>query len=87
MKFGAGDTVRLTVVVCVRLPEVPVIVTVEVPIEAVALAVNVNVLVLVAGFGLNPAVTPPGKPEAESVTFPLKPFNGVMVIVLVPCAP
>jgi hypothetical protein len=49
-------------------------VTVTVPIGAVPLAVSVNVLVLAAGFGLNDAVTPLGRPEAERVTFPLNPF-------------
>jgi hypothetical protein len=33
------------------------------------------------------AVTPVGKPEAERVTLPLKPFCGVMVMVLVPWPP
>ena len=87
MKFGAGVTVRLIVVVCVKLPDVPVIVTVAVPVAAVALAVKVSVLVDVAGFGLNAAVTPLGRPDAERVTLPLKPFDGVMVIVLVPWLP
>jgi len=73
----------LSVVVRVRLPDVPVIVTVAVPVAAVAPAVKVSVLV-VAGLGLNAAVTPLGKPDAEKVTLPLKPFAGVMVIVLVP---
>jgi hypothetical protein len=67
-------TVRLTVVVCVKLPEVPVIVTVAVPVVAVALAVSVKALEVVAGFGLNAAVTPVGKPDAAMVTLPLKPF-------------
>jgi len=81
-------TVTLIAVVCVALPEVPVIVTVAVPVFAVALAVRVSVLLLpVAGLGLNPAVTPLGNPEAESVTLPLKPFNRVIVIVLVPWLP
>jgi hypothetical protein len=56
---------------------------------AVGLAVSVRVQVLVAGFGLKDAVTPFGKPEAESDTFPLNPFDGVIVIVLVawpPCS-
>ena len=87
MKLGAGVTVRLIVVVSVKLPDVPVIVTVAVPVAAVALAVKVSVLVDVAGFGLNAAVTPLGKPDAVRVTFPLKPFDGVMVIVLVPWLP
>ena len=82
-KLGAGVTVRLIVVVCVKLPDVPVIVTTAVPVEAVALGVRVRVLLLVAGLGLNAAVTPLGKLEADRLTFPLKPFDGVMVIVLV----
>lgn len=84
---NAGVTVSLTVVVCVRLPEAPVIVTVAVPVVAVPLAVNVSVLVLVAGFGLNAAVTPVGRPEAASVTLPVNPSSGVTVIVLVPAPP
>ncbi len=80
-------TVRLTVVVAVKLPDVPVIVTVDVPVAAEALAVSVKVLVVVAGFGTNPAVTPLGKPEALSVTLPEKPPAGVTVMVLVPPLP
>jgi len=83
VKLGAGVTVRLIAVVCVKLPDVPVMVTVTVPVAAAALAVKVSVLLVVAGFGLNPAVTPLGKPDAERFTLPLKPFDGVMVIVLV----
>jgi hypothetical protein len=80
-------TVRLRVVVFVNAPDVPVIVTVTVPVAAVALAVKVSVLEAVAGFGLKPGVTPLGKPDAERVTLPLKPFEGVIVIVLVPLVP
>lgn len=89
VKLGFADafTVKLTVVVCVKLPEVPVMVTVAAPVVAEALAVSVKVLVAVAGLLLNPAVTPVGKPEAESVTAPLNPFVGAIVIVLVPPAP
>ena len=71
----------------VRLPEVPVMVTLAVPVVAVLLAVRVNVLVLVVLAGLNDAVTPLGRPEADRLTLPLKPFCGVTVIVLVPPAP
>jgi hypothetical protein len=77
-------SVSSSVVVSVKLPDVPVTVTVNVPVVAVPVAVSVNVLVLVAGFGLKAAVTPFGKPEADNVTFPLNPFTGMMVIVLVP---
>ncbi len=87
--FGKAErlkpcTARLSVVVFVSAPDVPVIVTATVPVAAVALAVKVSVPLLVAGLGLNAAVTPLGRPDAERVTLPLKPFNGVMVIVLVP---
>ena len=84
---GAGLTVRPIVAEFDKLPEVPVMVTVTVPAVAVLLAVSVNVLVIVAGFVLNDAVTPLGRPEADKVTLPLKPFCGVTVIVLVPAVP
>ena len=80
-------TVREIVVVCDRLPEVPLMVAVSVPVVAVLLAVSVKTLVAVAGFGLKDAVTPLGKPEADKLTLPLKPFCGVTVIVLVALAP
>jgi hypothetical protein len=79
--------VRRTVVEFVKLPEVPVMVTVTVTVDAVLLAVSVNVLVLIVLVGLNEAVTPLGRPEADKVTLPLKPFCGVTVIVLVPLVP
>jgi hypothetical protein len=62
-------------------------VTVALPAAAVAAAVRVNVLVEVAGFGLKLALTPAGRPEADMVTLPLKPFAGVMAIVLLPEVP
>ena len=69
------------------MPETPVIVTTDVPVDAVPLAVSVNVLVLVVLPGLNDAVTPAGRPEADRLTLPLKPFCGVTEMVLVPLAP
>ncbi len=51
------------VVELVKLPDVPWIVTETVPVAAVLLAVKVSVLVVVAGFGLNCAVTPLGRPR------------------------
>ena len=80
-------TVKATVVVFVRLPEVPVTTTEKVPVVAVLLAVSVTVLDVVAGFVLNDAVTPLGRPEADKLTLPVKPFCGVTLIVLVPLAP
>ena len=80
-------TVRATVVVLVKVPDAPVIVTVPCPVVAVLLAASVKVLVAVAGFGLKVAVTPLGRPDADKLTLPLKPFRGVSVIVLVPLPP
>jgi hypothetical protein len=84
---GSGFTVRETVVEFVKVPEVPVMVTVTVPVVAVLLAVSVNVLVVVVLVGLKEGVTPLGRPEADKLTLPLKPFWGVTVMVLVPLAP
>jgi len=75
------------VVELVKPPDRPVIVTVAAPVVAVLLAASVNVLVVVAGFGLKDAVTPVGKPDADKLTPPLKPFCGVTVTVLAPLVP
>jgi hypothetical protein len=73
------------VVVFGELPDdVPVIVTGTDPVVAVPVAVNVSVLVVVVELGLNDALTPLGRPEADKSTTPLKPFAGVRVIVAVP---
>jgi hypothetical protein len=61
--------------------------TVAVPIAAVPLAISVIVLVFFVGFGLNNAVTPLGKPDADRLTLPLKPFCGVIVTVIIPVVP
>jgi hypothetical protein len=83
-KVGPAFTVSATVVVAVSEPEVPVIVTVTgPPTVAVPVAVSVNTLDPVAGFVPNDAVTPLGKPLAERVTLPEKPFAGVTVMVSV----
>ena len=63
------------------------IVTVDVPVAAVALAVRVRELVVVAEAGLKDAVTPLGKPDADKLTLPLKPFRGATVMVLEPLEP
>lgn len=80
-------TVRLSVVVFVNAPDVPVIVKVAAAGAAVALTVKVSVLLVVAGFGLNAAATPFGSPDTVRVTFPLKPPWGMMAIALVPLLP
>jgi hypothetical protein len=64
-----------------------VIVTVDVPVAAVALAVSVKELVVVAEAGLREAVTPLGRPDADKLTLPLKPFRGATVMVLEPLIP
>ncbi len=87
LKFPNGLTVSVMVVVALRVPDVPVIATVVVPVGAASLAVSVRTLLEVAGFGLKAAVTPFGRPDADSVTFPVNPFTGVIVIVLVPLLP
>ncbi len=84
---------REIAVVFVKLPDTPVMVTVTVPVIAVLPAVSVNVLLLAVLLlavllGLNDAVTPLGRPDADKLTLPLKPFCGVTVItlvLLVPC--
>lgn len=67
---GAALTVSVALAVLLKLPDTPVMVTVEAPIAAELDAESVSVLVEVALTALKLAVTPVGKPEAESVTFP-----------------
>ena len=74
-------------VVLVKLPDEPVTVTVTVPVVAVLLAVSVNMLVLAVLLGLNEAVTPLGRPDADKLTLPLKPPCGMTVMVLAPLVP
>src|SRR5271169_4514400 len=89
VKFGGAVTVRLIVVVCVRPPEVPVMVTVVgPPMVAEALAVSVKTLVVLVLVGLNEAVTPAGRVEVTArLTEPLKPLVGLTVMLLVPLLP
>ena len=58
-----------------------------VPVVAVLLAAKVSVLVAVAEAGLNEAVTPDGRPDADRLTLLVNPFCGVTVIVFVPLLP
>ena len=50
--------VRVIVVECFKVPDVPVTVIVNVPLAAVLLMRSVSVLDVVAGFALKDAVTP-----------------------------
>ena len=80
-------TDRVIAAVLLTVPEVPVMVTLEVPIGAVAPAPRVTVVEATSGFGLKDAVTPLGRPEAEKVMFPVKPFLGETVTALKPEVP
>ena len=80
-------TVSATVVVAVRVPEVPVIVTVEVPAAAVLLAVSVRTLEVADDVGLKDAVTPVGNPDAAKDTLPVNGLMSVTEIVSVPLEP
>jgi hypothetical protein len=84
---GINRTVREIVVVFVKLPDLPVTVTEAVPVAAVPLAVRVSVLVLDVLLGLNDAVTPLGRPDADKLTLLANPFCGLTVMVLAPLAP
>jgi hypothetical protein len=80
-------TVSAIVVLAVREPEVPVMVTVDVPAVAVPLAVRVSRLLPVVGLAPNAAVTPLGRPDATRVTLPVNPFTSVTAIVSLPLLP
>ena len=57
------------------------------PVVAALVAVSVNALVPVVLVGLKEALTPLGRPKADKLTLPVKPFCGVTVTVLVPLPP
>jgi hypothetical protein len=76
-------TLNVIVAVLVKRPEKPVMVTLVVPMAALLLAVKVTVLVLLVLAGLNEAVTPLGRPDAEKLTALENPLWGITVIVLV----
>lgn len=73
LNVGGGVMASAMVVLLVKAPDVPVIVTVAVAAAAVLAAVNVRVLCPPV---TAPAVamTPAGKPETASATVPLKPL-------------
>ena len=82
-KSGAGLTTKVTVVLCTKLPLVPVIVSVFVPAGVVVEVVTVNVEepepVTVAGLKL--PLAPVGKPLTLHVTVPLNPLIALAVDV------
>lgn len=67
-------TPKVKVVDLVSVPEVPVMVTVDCPRGAVLLTLSVSVLFPVVGLGEKDAVTPAGRPDADKLTLPLKPY-------------
>jgi len=77
----------LIVAFCVEPPDVPVTVMAAAPVVAEELAASVRVLVVVVLVGLNAAVTPAGRPEADKSTALLNPPVELTVIVLVLLAP
>jgi hypothetical protein len=87
MVVGVQVTVKAMVVLAVRLPDVPLMVTVAAPVATVLLAVSVSTLLPVVGLVAKAAVTPLGRPEAASVTLPVNPFWPVTVMVDFPEAP
>ena len=87
VKVGEGVTVSVRDVVRVKPPDVPLMVTFAVPAGAVLLAANVKVLAPVVLLGSKEAVTPLGRPEVLKLTLPVKPFCGVIVMVLVLLVP
>ena len=90
VKFGSAVTTRVSIVLAVVDPLVPVTVTVALPTVAVLEAVKVSVLPAdpVTDVGLKTAVTPAGRPVAVKVIALLKPLMDETVMLLVaevPC--
>jgi hypothetical protein len=79
--------VRGSVVVAVKVPDVPVMVMLLVPVAAVVVAVKVRMLEPVVGFVPKAAVTPAGNPETASFTLPLNPYNGATATAAVAESP
>jgi hypothetical protein len=84
---AAATTVRPIVVVRIKVPDVPVMVTVDVPMAAEVLAATVTKTAPGALPALKAAVTPLGMPDAATLTVPLNPFSALPVIVLAPLLP
>ncbi len=78
----SAATTRVALALCTRLPLVPVIVNGYVP---AATPVPGTVTVRMLPLALD--VTPEGKPLAESVTVPVKPFSALTFTVYVPLYP
>jgi hypothetical protein len=79
---STGLIVKASVVVEVRVPELPVTVTAAVPGVAESSAVNVSTLVPLVGLGANDALTPLGRPDTSRLTLSVNPFRPVTEIVV-----
>ncbi len=74
-------TVSPTVVVRVSTPLTPVMVIVLLPPGVAAVVVTTSVVEAAAGFGVNSAVAPAGRPLTLKATSPVNPPPGVIEIV------
>src|SRR5260370_29844370 len=74
---GAETTVRVSVVLFVKLPEVPEMVTKAVPIVAALPAASVKGLLPVVLAGLKKSVTPCWHSTTHKYTIPLKSFRRI----------
>ena len=74
-------TTSVAVVVRVKLPLTPVIVSVYVPTGVLVLVVTESVDEVVAGFGVKLPLAPAGNPLTVNPTWPVNALIGVMVTV------
>jgi hypothetical protein len=74
---------KVTVLLCVKLPLVPMTVKVLVPagVLVVVVTVNVDVPEVLTEVGLKLPPAPLGKPVTLKVTVPANPFKALIVIV------
>ena len=82
VRMGLATTVRLRVVVSIKAPAVPVMVTTVAPTVARGVAVKAIVPAPVTGLVPKFAVTPFGRIELVRVTLPVNPPDGVTVTAL-----
>jgi hypothetical protein len=78
-----AETLRGTVVVCVSVPDVPVMVSVTLPTGVLPVVVTVSVELAgrLIELGLNDATAPAGKPVTAKFTVPANPFTDPPPIV------
>ena len=81
VKSAGAVTTSVAVVVRVKLPLTPVIVSVYVPTGVLVLVITESVAEVVAGFGVKLPVAPAGRPLTVNVTWPVNPLIGVTATV------